>query len=56
MFDYDRLALDVAEQFTQIRSTAITSSAMHTFDPFVNLVSFSSILNNYIVFICSTFA
>ncbi|VDO70915.1 unnamed protein product [Onchocerca flexuosa] len=34
MFEYDRLALDVAEQFAQIRSNAIASSPTQIFDPF----------------------
>ncbi|VDK77542.1 unnamed protein product [Litomosoides sigmodontis] len=34
MFEYDRLALDVAEQFAQIRSNAVVNSATQGFDPF----------------------
>lgn len=37
MFEYDRLALDVAEQFAQIRSNAVASSPTQIFDPFVSL-------------------
>uniref|UniRef100_A0A915Q1Y6 3CxxC-type domain-containing protein n=1 Tax=Setaria digitata TaxID=48799 RepID=A0A915Q1Y6_9BILA len=34
MFEYDRLALDVAEQFAQIRSNAAASPSRQIFDPF----------------------
>ncbi|VDM13999.1 unnamed protein product [Wuchereria bancrofti] len=43
MFEYDRLALDVAEQFAQIRSNAVANSSTQIFDPFrtVNGLCFS---------------
>lgn len=42
MFEYDRLALDVAEQFAQIRSNAVANSPTQGVNPFVSLVNFSS--------------
>lgn len=42
MFEYDRLALDVAEQFAQIRSNVVASSPTQIFDSFVGLVDFFS--------------
>lgn len=43
MFEYDHLALDVAEQFAQIRSNAVANSAAQIFDPFVSLANLISV-------------